>query len=140
MSIVAEITALKAMSIRELREQYYRVFGEASRSRNKESLFKRIAYRIQERAEGTALSERAVQRIAELARDEDLRVRRGRLPAVAPPPPLSASGEPPAAPRRERDPRVPPTGTVLHRSFGGSIHEVRVLDDGFEYRAASPFR
>jgi hypothetical protein len=130
MSIVAEVSALRAMSIGELRGKYYEVFGEESRSRNKEYLFKRVAYRIQERAEGAGLSERARQRASELARNEDLRVRGHQLAApleLAPPPKTSV-------PARKRDPRLPGPGAVLKRTVGGVDHEVHVLDDGFEYR------
>ena len=34
----------------------------------------------------------------------------------------------------ERDPRLPPPGGVLRRTWKGVEHEVRVLDRGFEYR------
>ena len=45
-TIVAQIAALKAMTVGQLREVYLQKFGEASRSRNKVWLFKRIAWRI----------------------------------------------------------------------------------------------
>ncbi len=57
-SIVAQIAALKQMTVGQLREVYAEKFGEPSNSRNKQWLFKRIAWRIQELAEG-GLSERA---------------------------------------------------------------------------------
>ena len=34
----------------------------------------------------------------------------------------------------DRDPRLPPPGTVLTRAFKGVEHKVTVLDEGFEYR------
>jgi hypothetical protein len=129
MSIVAEISALRAMSIRELRERYFQVFGEMSRTRNKDYLWRRIAYGIQEQAEG-GLSERAKARAQELARDSDLRVRDHVSPEAV------AAAARPAAPAktRKRDPRLPPVGTVLRRDAHGVTHEVLVGDDGFLYQ------
>src|SRR5439155_11480250 len=89
-------------------------------------LVKRIAYRLQVLAEGD-LSERA-RRAAELANDADLRLNPPRAepaaarPAVAPPAPLP------------KDERLPPPGTVLARPYRGETLQVRVLDDGFEFR------
>ena len=34
---------------------------------------------------------------------------------------------------RDRDPRIPPPGTVLLRKHDGVTHEVTVLDDGFRH-------
>jgi hypothetical protein len=129
MSIVAEISALRAMSIRELRERYFQVFGEVSRSRNKDYLWRRLAYGIQEQAEG-GLSERARARAEELARDSDLRVRNCVSPE------LHAATVPPApsrAKQTKRDPRLPPAGTVLRRDAHGSTHAVLVGERGFIY-------
>src|SRR5260370_34614611 len=106
MSIVTEISALRAMRIRELRERYFQVFGEVSRTRNKDYLWRRIAYGIQQQAEG-GLSERARSRAEELARDSDLRVRNCVSPELR----AARSTSPPTkAPKRE--PRWPPAGTV----------------------------
>jgi hypothetical protein len=118
------------MTTRELRDRYIEVFGEQSRSRNKQYLWKRIAYRIQEQAEG-GLSERARQRAQELACDADLRVRGNRVavPALQPTPKKKALLTEP----QKHDPRIPPAGTTITRHFGGADHVVRVLDDGFEY-------
>ena len=66
------------------------------------------------------LSERARKRALELANDADLRIQPLRV--------LAARDGP-----AHRDPRLPPAGTVLRRSFDGQTVEVRVLEDGFEY-------
>jgi len=34
-----------------------------------------------------------------------------------------------------RDPRLPAVGSVLERRYHDTVHKVRVLDDGFEYRS-----
>ena len=43
-SIVSQIAALKPMTVSQLREVYAEKFGESSNSRNKQWLFKRIAW------------------------------------------------------------------------------------------------
>jgi len=47
-TIAAQVTALRRMTVGELREKYREVFGEETRSGNKDWLWKRIAWRIQE--------------------------------------------------------------------------------------------
>lgn len=47
-----ELAALGRMTVKELREKHIEVFGEATRSNNKDYLRKRIAWRIQANAYG----------------------------------------------------------------------------------------
>jgi hypothetical protein len=121
-SIVAQIAALKGKTVGQLREVYLEKFGEPSTSRNKQWLFKRIAWRIQELAEG-GLSERAKKRAEELARDADLRLR---------PPKGHVIPTAPAKPKR--DPRLPAAGTELKREFKGKTYTVRVEEAGFTFK------
>jgi hypothetical protein len=121
-SIVVEIARLRTLPVAQLRVKYAEVFGEEARSNNKDYLWKRIAFRIQERAEG-GLSERARRRAEELADEADLRIIPSRAAAAAFAAPLS--------PRR-RDPRLPPPGTVLRRTWAGREHVVLALEEGFE--------
>jgi hypothetical protein len=123
--LLREIAALRQLSIDQLRARYVQVFGEETRTRNREFIFKRIAYRLQERKYG-GLTERARARAAALAEDAPLR-RRGTCTAVAEA----------LATAKVRDPRLPSAGTVLRRTFGGAEHTVTVLADGFEYRGES---
>jgi Protein of unknown function (DUF2924) len=122
-----EIAALRRMTPAELRNKYLEVFGEPSRSGNKDFLFKRLAWRIQSLTEGT-LSERARTRAAELARDADLRMTMPRQPAVTAGAQTTVRAAPPTSPGR-----LPPPGTVLTRSYRGSLLEVTVLPKGFEW-------
>ncbi len=124
-SIATQVTRLQRMTVGELRDRYAEVFGEQPRSRNKNYLWKRIAFRIQELAEG-GISERALRRAEQLARDSDLRLR--------PPPGTSVPTEPTTP---ARDPRLPPAGTTIRRIFKGKEHSVRVLEDSFEYEGRS---
>src|SRR6516162_5187935 len=72
-SLIAQIEQLRTFTIAALRIKYYEVFGEESRSANRAFLFRRIAYRLQARAEGD-LSERARRRALEITDDSDLRL------------------------------------------------------------------
>lgn len=56
-----QIEALRHMTTGQLKQKYLQVFGELSRSKHKQFLFRRIAWRVQANAEG-GLSERARQR------------------------------------------------------------------------------
>ena len=126
-----EIRELSRMTVGELREKYFEVFGEESRSRHKEFLRKRIAWRIQALAEGD-LSERARRRAEELANDADLRMRAPRDPE------RTGSNEVKARTTKScisssRDKRLPIPGTLLVREFQGRDILVKVLDSGFEF-------
>src|SRR5512144_1167405 len=110
-NLVTQIAALRQMTVAQLREKYLEVFGEPTRTGNKDFLFKRLAWRIQSIAEG-GLSERARQRAAELARDADIRMTLPRPPKVTPG--AKSSTQPAPAPG---DGRVPIPGTVLARQY-----------------------
>lgn len=100
---------------------------------NRNYLRKKIAYRIQELAEG-GLSDRARARIAELAGDAPVRWRAsGKANGGAA---ADGTAAPPVAETTTRDPRLPPPGTVITRAHEGVDHNVTVLEDGFEYRGA----
>ena len=131
-ALIREILALRPLSVTELRARYLALFGEETASRNKDYLFKRIAYRMQEQKYG-GLSRAAVARAELLAAQAPIRRR----------PPREKLGDPEVATTAApvvlavvRDPRLPAPGTVLRRVFRGEEHAVTVLDDGFEYRGA----
>jgi hypothetical protein len=121
----AELAALTKMQVPDLAEKYREVFGEPSRTRNKEYLRKCIAWRIQELAEG-GLSPLALKRIEELAPQAPTRWR-------APVTPKDSKDTPAPAPMTARDSRLPAPGTVITRMLKEKKHEVKVLADGFEY-------
>ena len=115
----AEIDKLRDLSMGELRSMWKKLFGEDCRSRNKDYLQRRIAYRLQEKEEG-GLSQRARKQLDELLVDFEVHVRR-------PLPPLPNA-------QATRDPRLPPVGTVLVRQYRGAEHQVAVLEGGFDYQ------
>ncbi len=116
--VLDQIAGLRKLTVGGLREKYKELFGEESASRNKTYLFKRLAYRIQEKKYG-GLSERAKKRAEELAKTTP--IRRGRLGKTVEVVP-------------ERDPRLPAPGSLLKRTFGKHEHVVKVLKEGFEFK------
>ena len=102
------------------------VFGEPVRSRHRQYLIRRIAWRLQANAEG-GLTERARRRAEELADDADVRLTPPRGAPVG---------------NRERtaeanivrvpvatDPRLPPAGGQIVRQYKGRTIAVTVLAD-----------
>ena len=130
LDITREIRELRKMTVGQLRDKYAKVFGEENRSRNKDYLVRRIAWRIQANAYG-GISERARLRIKELANEADLRVRfpRNESPEAKPDPKRTVSG----SLHLGRDSRLPPPGTVLTREFKGETIAVEVGVDSFRW-------
>lgn len=123
--VTAQIAALSGMTVGELREKFLAVYGEPTRSSNKVYLRKKTAWKIQADAEG-GLSQRALDRIEELAPLAPIRWRPNLKDMQVP-------GEEERKKETPRDPRLPPTGTVLTRIHKGKEHKVEVLADGFAY-------
>ncbi len=130
-TVTAQILALQKMTVRELKVKWRELYGEDTRSCNRQYLWRRLAWRVQELAYG-GLSERANARIAELNQDDDLRM----LPPRRWQPPCNGNGnqpEPQEARRPLRDPRLPRPGSTLTRRYRGHEIRVTVLEEGFEY-------
>jgi hypothetical protein len=128
--VLMEIEGLRRASLAGLREKFREVFHEEARSRHREHLFRRIAWRLQALAEGD-LSERARERAHQIAEDADLR-------KVAPRDFLTVGGEPVRTTRRdlnrrEQDRRLPLPGALLSRRWKGRTILVEVLAKGFRY-------
>ena len=83
LNVMRELVALESMTVSELRKKHLEVFGEENNSRNKTYLVKRIIWRIQANAYGN-LTDRALARARELARDSDLRTTAPSVPATPP--------------------------------------------------------
>src|ERR1019366_6453022 len=118
------------VSLAALRAKYREVFEEETRCRHREHLFRRIAWRLQALAEGD-LSERALARAHEIARDADVRL-------IAPSGFFSVSGTsvqttPGDRDRREHDSRLPLPGALLSRKWKERTILVEVLAEGFRY-------
>ena len=129
-AVLMEIENLRRATLAALREKYREVFQEETRSRHREHLFRRIAWRLQALAEGD-LSERARGRAHETAQDADLRT-------VAPRDFFTVDGERVRTTRgdrnrREQDSRLPLPGALLSRKWKGRTILVEVLAKGFRY-------
>ena len=123
------IDALDDMSVGELRDRYHEVFGEVARSRNKQFLRKRIAWRIQALEEGD-LSERARKRALEIANDADLRIRAPKMVSTN----VNSKTAKVSSPGILRDERLPLPGTVLKSKYKGQMVQALILDNGFEHK------
>ena len=122
---------MRKMTAKQLRQMYAELFGEQSRSNNRQWLFRRCAWRLQALAEG-GLSERTRQRAKELARDVDIRLHPPKdMPPLDRPADVQCSAG--KYIRRNNDDRLPMPGTKLKRKYKGHIHEVEVLGRGFAY-------
>ena len=129
LNIGKEVSAMKRMTVAELRERYAEVFGEACRSNHKRWIVKRIAWRLQANEEGD-LSERARKRAAKLANDADLRM---KAPAPKKQAPAPRGRKVQATIARSHDSRIPMPGTLLTREYKGETVQVTVLPTGFDY-------
>lgn len=128
LELTKRIRELRHMSVGQLRARYAEVFGEENRSRNKDYLVRRIAWRIQANATG-GITERARLRAEQLANEADLRVNHARPEPVQET--VAATLGAPFTPGR--DPRLPPPGTIISREFKGQIITVQVEADSFRW-------
>ena len=128
-SMLAEIERLRGMTVAQLRVEWERLYGETTRSRNRDFLWKRLAWRVQEIANG-GLSDAAKTRLRELAPVTLQFTRaqrpRGFDPDAAPPPAPRSTAKP------VRDTRLPASGSVITRKWRGRDLRLVVRDDGFE--------
>jgi hypothetical protein len=115
---IEAVAALPRMTTGQLAELYLELFGDKTRSRNRRYLIRRLAFVLQARDEG-GLSDRAARRIDELMASGAARsTSRERARAFSP----------------RRDPRLPPPGSVLRRTYRGQQHTVEVAEEGFCYQ------
>ena len=129
-AVLMEVESLRRATLAVLREKYQEVFREETRSRHREHLFRRIAWRLQALAEGD-LSERARGRASQIAQDADLR-------KVAPRDFFTVGEERIEITRgnrnrRHQDSRLPLPGAVLSRKWKGRTILVEVLAKGFRF-------
>jgi len=129
-TVVAAIEQLRTLNVIALQKKYQQIFGDASKSSNKQYLFRRIAWRLQANAEG-GLSERACHRAVQIADEADLRTRapKGFLSVQ-----VSATSTPDPS-QLQRDARLPATGSLLTRRLNDRQIVVKVLADGFEFES-----
>ena len=120
------VTALKGMTVDELHAKYAEVFGEATKTRHKDFLLRKIAWRLQANAWG-GLSERARQRALELAKDSDVRITGPRKALEGPTGPTVVGTI-----QVSQDARLPMPSSTITREYKGQVLEVHVLPKGFD--------
>jgi len=129
-NVIAAMEELQNLKVTDLKKRYRELFGEETKSSNKQFLFRRIAWRLQANGEGD-LSERARRRAAEIADDRDLRIRAPKEFVTRP----DSGSRSVDRTRPPQDWRLPGPGTLLTRRIGDRQIVVKVLRDGFEYES-----
>lgn len=125
LDIEREVAGFQRMSTTQLCTRYAELFGEATRTRHRSYLIRKLAWKLQVLAEGD-LSDRARRRAEELARGAELRVmppKSDEAPSVAPATHIPVS----------TDTRLPGPGAAIVREYKGCKHQVLVVANGFEY-------
>ena len=111
-SVVAQLAALRQMTVRELKAKWEAIFGAPAPNNSRGYLELRLGYRIQELTLG-GLS-RETRRTLDMLADE-IEGRIGRKAIIA-------------------DSRNPVVGTRLVREWNGAEHTVTVMRDGFDWQ------
>ena len=127
LALVQAVERLRKLPVTELQKQYRQLLDQESKSTHKEYLYRRIAWQLQAQAEG-GLSERALQRISDIADVSILSAGRKDTPQTNRPHKLSPA-------TTTRDARLPSAGALLRRRYQGREVIVQVLDDGFQYQS-----
>ena len=129
LNIDREVAQMRRMTIGELKTKFVEVCGEEPRSRNKQWLIKRLAWKLQARDYG-GLSKAALRRakeIADMCDLSDLRLTAPRESKVA------ASVVAAMTTSTPLDSRLPMPGTVITRKYKGRTLCVQVLADEFQF-------
>jgi hypothetical protein len=111
-SVVAQLAALKQMTVVELKAKWESLFGTPAPNNSRSNLELRLGYRIQELTLG-GLS-RETRRMLDLLADE-IEGKVSRKAIIA-------------------DSRNPVIGTRLVREWDGTEHTVTVMKDGFDWQ------
>lgn len=110
MTLAEQIDAITAMSLAERKAEWHRLYGTPVPPAFSSSLIARaLAYRLQEKRLGS-LTTAELRHLAKLGRKEE----RARAASV-----LTT---------------VPKPGTWLSRTWHGEVHQVIVLENGYDYR------
>jgi len=111
-SVLAQLAALKTMSVNELKAEWQILFDAPAPNNSRKFLESRLAYRIQELAYGGP--DRETRRMLDLLADEVEGHSKRKHQII--------------------DPRNPVTGTRLIREWEGVEQTVTVLKDGFDWQ------
>jgi hypothetical protein len=126
-NISEQLKALKDAPLAEIQSRYKELFATEAPCANKPYLIKKIAYKLQEMAEGR-LSDEARARIVDLIEKYDPINNKALRPQVI------SGGKSVVSIPFMRDKRLPIPGTVIHKKYKDRDIHVKVLDKGFEYK------
>jgi hypothetical protein len=144
-AVTDRLTALSGMSLGQLREEFEKVFGQPSLSRNRKLLVKRIAERLQADASPEAAGK--ASKVPRPTLTVPL-VKKGRKPKAgdrsknATRSKQAKTSDDVAEAKRGpavRDERLPKPGSVLERVYKGRTLRVTVTSEGFVYED-KPYR
>ena len=119
---MSEIMALKNAPVEELLRRYKELYGEDAAGTHRLYLWRKVAYRLQERERGS-LSVKAQGRLKALIEEYDPINNK----ALRPDKPISCQ------PVTAKDKRLPIPGTVITKEYKNAKYQVKVLEKGFEY-------
>ena len=121
-TIPNQIQNLKNMDISKIQALYKELYGEESNGTHKIYLWRKVAYKLQEREYG-GLPVKAKNRLKALIEEYDPINNK----ALRPDKPA------PCQPAVSKDKRLPIPGTVITKEYKDIKQQVRVLEKGFEY-------
>ena len=117
-SIAAAIEEMRQMTVAQLVDRYAELFGKPPRVKNRQHLWKRCAWKLQETKLG-GLSLKAKARLEELIEELDL--------------PFGKKANKAKETLRGRKGSNPSVGTTLTRQYKGQEIRVQVLENGFDH-------
>jgi len=120
------VAEIKKMSVKELQALWQDLYSAPTNTRNRPYLQKRLAFRVQELAQGGGLSARGKEKAEALVAGTP--GPRTKAASSTRKPATGASES-----KKERDPRLPKAGSALEREYKGKRYEVTVHDVDFEY-------
>jgi hypothetical protein len=118
----SQIMALKNASVDKLIRRYKELYSEDATSNHRLYLWRKIAYRLQEREQGN-LSAKAKSRLKALIEEYDPINNK----ALRPDKPASC------LPAITKDKRLPIPGTVITKEYKDTKYQIKMLEKGFEY-------
>jgi hypothetical protein len=124
--LAQQLAELPTLDIHALRTRWRRAFRTAPPDLPRPLLYRLLAYRLQARAYGD-LDRETARFLDQVAREHERRRKAGERRGAKTPPPV-----PPVPDRRGRKP-----GSLLVRAYGGTLHRVTILQNGFAWQGST---
>jgi hypothetical protein len=139
--LIQHLHVLRHASLEDLRAEHEKVFGQPSKSRNRQQLFVKIAKRVQEESlppqpEGDGSKPTLVAKMEPKRRGRSKNVTKATVKSATKGERKKRSRVRPVG---SRDPRLPKPGTTIERTYKGKKLLVTVEEDGFTF-GGKPYR